>query len=82
MGSRDDCMSESFRITIFVLSIIVSVLCYTFCFAWRLRVRLLPAEYSLRTVPTNSKVCLRGLLNMREKKILASVIRIQKENWE
>ena len=43
-------------------------------------VRLLPVEYSLRTVPTNSKVCLRGLLNMREKKILASVIGIQKQN--
>ena len=34
-------------------------------------VRLLPVQYSLRTVPTNSKVCLRGLLNMREKKILS-----------
>ena len=45
-------------------------------------VRLLPVEYSLRTVPTNSKLCLRGLLNMREKKILASVIGIQEENWE
>ena len=33
------------------------------------------------TVPTNSKVFLRGLLNMREKQILASVIEIQKENW-
>ena len=43
-------------------------------------VRLIPVEYSLRTVPTNSKLCLRGLLNMREKKILASVIGIQKEN--
>ena len=28
-----------------------------------------------------SKVCLRGLLNMREKQILTSVIEIQKENW-
>ena len=36
---------------------------------------------SLRTVPTNSKVCSRGLLNMREKQILTSVIEIQKENW-
>ena len=35
----------------------------------------------LRTVPTNSKVFLRGLLNMREKQILTSVIEIQKENW-
>ena len=35
----------------------------------------------LRTVPTNSKVFLRGLLNMREEQILASVIEIQKENW-
>ena len=34
----------------------------------------------LRTVPTNSKVFLRGLLNMRERQIL-SVIEIQKENW-
>ena len=32
----------------------------------------------LRTVPTNSKVFLRGLLNMREKQILTSVIEIQK----
>ena len=36
---------------------------------------------SLRTVPTNSKVFLRGLLTMREKQILTSVIEIQKENW-
>ena len=35
----------------------------------------------LRTVPTNSKVFLRGLLNMREMQILTSVIEIQKENW-
>ena len=35
----------------------------------------------LRTVPTNSKVFLRGLLNMRKKQILTSVIEIQKENW-
>ena len=28
----------------------------------------------LRTVPTNSKVFSRGLLNMREKQILTSVI--------
>ena len=34
------------------------------------------------TVPTNSKVILRDLLNMREKQILTSVmIEIQKENW-
>ena len=38
-------------------------------------------EVILRTVPTNSKVFLRGLLNMREEQILASVIEIQKENW-
>ena len=36
----------------------------------------------LRTVPTNSMVFLRGLLNMREKQILTSVIEIQKENWD
>ena len=36
----------------------------------------------LRTVPTNSKVFLRGLLNMWENHILTSVIEIQKENWE
>ena len=35
----------------------------------------------LRTVPTNSKVFLRGLLTVREKQILTSVIEIQKENW-
>ena len=37
----------------------------------------------LRTVPTNSKVhvFLPGLLNVREKQILTSVIEIQKENW-
>ena len=35
---------------------------------------------ALRTVPTNSKVFLRGLLNMREKQILTSDIEIQKEN--
>ena len=35
----------------------------------------------LRTVPTNSKVFFRGLLNMREKQILTSVIEIEKENW-
>ena len=35
----------------------------------------------LMMVPTNSKVFLRGLLNMREKQILTSVIEIQKENW-
>ena len=36
---------------------------------------------NLRKVPTNSKVFLRGLLTMREKQILTSVIEIQKENW-
>ena len=36
---------------------------------------------SLRTVPTNSKVFLRDLLNMWEMQILTSVIEIQKENW-
>ena len=35
----------------------------------------------LRTVPTNSKVFLRGFMNMREKQISTSVIKIQKENW-
>ena len=39
------------------------------------------SQQSLRTVPTNSKVFFRGLLNMREKQILTSVIEIQKENW-
>ena len=34
----------------------------------------------LRTVPTNSNVFLRGLLNMQEKQILTSVIEIQTEN--
>ena len=32
------------------------------------------------TVPTNSKVFLRGLLNVQEKQILTSDIEIQKEN--
>ena len=40
-----------------------------------------PDDFPLRTVPTNSKVFLRGLLNMRKKQILTSVIEIQKENW-
>ena len=35
----------------------------------------------LRTVPTNSMVFLRVLLNMREKQNLTSVIEIQNENW-
>ena len=35
----------------------------------------------LRTVPTNSNVFLCGLLTMRKKQILTSVIEIQKENW-
>ena len=35
----------------------------------------------LRTVPTNSKVFLRGFMNMRENQISTSVIKIQKENW-
>ena len=34
---------------------------------------------NLRTVPTNSKVFLRGLLNMREKQILTSAIEIQRK---
>ena len=38
--------------------------------------------FNLSTVPTNSKVFLRGLLTMREKQILTSVIEIQKANWE
>ena len=36
-------------------------------------------EDKSRTVPTNSKVFLRRLLNMREKQILTSVIEIQKK---
>ena len=32
-------------------------------------------------VSTNSKVFLPGLMNMRETKILTSVIEIQRENW-
>ena len=39
------------------------------------------SKEDLRTVPTNSKVFLRGLPNLREKQILTSVIEIQKENW-
>ena len=39
------------------------------------------SDVNLRTVPTNSKVFLRGLLNMWEEQILTSVIEIQKENW-
>ena len=35
----------------------------------------------LRMVPTNSKVFLRGFMNMLEKQILTSVIEIQNENW-
>ena len=39
------------------------------------------AHYAnLRTVPTNSKVFLRGFMKMREKQISTSVIKIQKEN--
>ena len=34
----------------------------------------------LRTVPTNSKVFLHSLLNLKEKQILTGVIEIQKEN--
>ena len=37
--------------------------------------------YDLRTVPTNSRVFLRGLLTMREKQILTSVIEIKKQSW-
>ena len=37
--------------------------------------------HKLRTVPTNSLVFLRGLLSMREKQSLTSVIEIQKEIW-
>ena len=39
------------------------------------------SDVNLRTVPTNSKAFLRGLLNMWEEQILTSVIEIQKENW-
>ena len=35
----------------------------------------------LRTVATNSKVFFARFINMREKKISASVIEIRKENW-
>ena len=35
----------------------------------------------LRTVPIDSEVFLRGLLNVREEQIFKSVIEIQKENW-
>ena len=35
----------------------------------------------LRTVPTNSKVFFRGLLTMRKKQILTSVIESKKEIW-
>ena len=35
----------------------------------------------LRTVPTNLEVFLRCFMNMWEKQISASVIKIQKENW-
>ena len=39
------------------------------------------SSHFLRTVPTNSKVFLPArFMNMREKKILASVLEIQKEN--
>ena len=41
------------------------------CRCWRI----------IRTVPTNWKVFLPGLLNMREKQILTSVIAIQKEHY-
>ena len=43
--------------------------------------RVFSIKDRLRTVPTNSKVFLRGLLNMREKQMLTSVIEIQKQNW-
>ena len=49
-------------------------------FANAFHVRLILSG-TVRTVPSNSKVCLCGLLNMREKQILTSVIEIQKENW-
>ena len=49
---------------------------------WSLNANLfLKKPQQLRTVPTNSKVFLRGLLNMWEKQILTSDIEIQKENW-
>ena len=37
------------------------------------------SDVNLRTVPTNSKVFLSGLLNMWEEQILTSVIDIQKK---
>ena len=36
---------------------------------------------SIKDGATISKVFLRGLLNMREKQISTSVIKMQKENW-
>ena len=38
------------------------------------------ACFVLRTVPTNSKVFLRGCMDMRKKQISTSVIKIQNEN--
>ena len=59
--------------------------CYCHCFIYRYErqknIILTFLRDELRTVPTNSKVFLRGLLNMREKQILTSVIEVQKENW-
>ena len=37
------------------------------------------AQTFLRAVPTNSKAFLRGCMDMREKQISTSVIKIQKE---
>ena len=52
-----------------------------FTFGGTLRDIQKTAARETRTVPTNSKVFLRGLLTMREKQILTSDIEIQKENW-
>ena len=50
-------------------------------FVFHFAINLKSTNISLRTVPTDSQVFLRGLLNMREKQIITSVIEIQKENW-
>ena len=44
---------------------------------------MLTTAKNLRTVPTiiQRYIFLRGLLNMREKQILTSVIEIRKEKW-
>ena len=39
------------------------------------------AQTSLKAVPTHSKAFLRSFMDMREKQISTSVIKIQKEKW-